>query len=346
MLLPFLIPFQACSKKEFSAATQQPVTDSLLFSFVTVGCNRVDKKDVSVSNPSTANVIQLKRTFSDILELKPLPKFLFFMGDMVLGYTGNDTAALRNELTAWAHLYEESGLKQEGVVLIPMPGNHESLLAKKSSASIAAEAVWVSVMKPYIQNNNGPVPGGADNVQTDQSRLTYSFNYTNTHFVVINTDAVGKESQIPYRWIYNDIAFARSSGYTHIFSFGHKPAIAFPGEDGISSGYPAGLDSFWAAHEDNHAEAYFSAHNHVYYRTRPTNGKTWQIISGNGGSPLSNYINSSSQRNFGFVLVSVYKSGKVISEAYGRDVPVAGYLADPSSYLTTVRDSVEITWGK
>lgn len=38
-------------------------SDSLLYSFVSIGCNRVDKKDVSPDNPSTANLNQLRRTY-------------------------------------------------------------------------------------------------------------------------------------------------------------------------------------------------------------------------------------------------------------------------------------------
>ena len=33
------------------------------FSFVVVGCNRVDKADIAKTSPSTANIEQLKRTF-------------------------------------------------------------------------------------------------------------------------------------------------------------------------------------------------------------------------------------------------------------------------------------------
>src|ERR1700741_5398231 len=53
--------------------------DSLLFSFAVAGCNRVDKKDILPSNPSTANVVQLNRTFQDIMALKNKPKYFFFV---------------------------------------------------------------------------------------------------------------------------------------------------------------------------------------------------------------------------------------------------------------------------
>jgi hypothetical protein len=54
-----------------------------------VGCNRIDAADVSKENPSTANLEQLNRTFREIAGLRRLPKFLFFAGDLVLGYSSD-----------------------------------------------------------------------------------------------------------------------------------------------------------------------------------------------------------------------------------------------------------------
>jgi hypothetical protein len=319
--------------------------DPLLYSFAVVGCNRIDKHDYSSSDPSTANVAQLSRTFKDMLSLKTKPKFFFFVGDMVIGYTADDTDLLRQELSAWVDLYERSGLKQAGVELVPTAGNHEFLSAHGKLANANAEKVFIEVMKPYIKNNNGPGIGGADSLKTDQSQLTYSFDYSNTHFVILNTDDVDKESKIPYHWVINDIKEAKEKGAAHIFTLGHKPAYPFPGEDGLNI-YPTERDSFWTALETYHSEAMFAAHNHIYYRTQPHAGKTFQIVSGNGGSPLSSFATMQEQKNFGFVVVEIYKSGKVILKEYARDQPSDGYLGDPTNYPTTIRDSVELTWGK
>jgi hypothetical protein len=344
--LALLTGIVACNKN-FSGSSNIIIAekDSLLFSFVSIGCNRIDKGDYSAINPSTANTTQLTRTFNDILSLKNTPKFLFFIGDMVLGYTGGDTAKLGSELRAWVNLYEQSGLKKAGIILVPAPGNHETLLDKNQPASRAAEQVFIQVMQPYIQNNNGPVIGGLDNLPVDESQLTYSFNYLNTHFVMMNTDGFARESRLPYKWVANDITTAKVAGAKHIFTFAHKPAYSFPGEDGLSS-YPTERDSFWTALEANQSEAMLASHNHLYYRTQPNPTKTWQIISGNGGSSLSSLINSSALMYFGFTLVEVYASGKVMVKSFGRDVPSSGYLGNADLYPTTIRDSVEITWGK
>ena len=318
--------------------------DSLLFSFAVAGCNRIDKNDMSPSNPSTANVVQLNRTFQDILALKNKPKYFFFVGDMVIGYVDNDTALLRTELTAWVALYEQSGLRQAGVELVPTSGNHEVLLGHDKPANADAEKIFLEIMKPYIKNNNGPGIGGADGLITDQSELTYSFDYKNTHFVMLSTDDVEKVSKIPYHWVIDDLKDAKAKGAEHIFALGHKPAYCYPGEDGLGL-YPDERDSFWNALEQYHAEAMIAAHNHIYYRAQPDAYKTYQVIAGNGGSPLSGLAASPWQKNFGFVLIEIYQSGKVLLKEYARDIPADGYLGDPTNYPTTVRDSVQITWG-
>jgi hypothetical protein len=89
-----------------------------------------------------------------------------------------------------------------------------------------------------------------------------------------------------------------------------------------------------------------SAHNHVYYRSQPT-GHTWQIINGNGGTPIDATVDPTIAGTgtwFGYTVITVTNSGRVFSKGYGRDIPAAGYAATASSTPATLRDSVEITW--
>ncbi len=316
------------------------VKDSVLYSFVTVGCNRIEKTDTSADNPSTANVFHLQRTFQDILLLSPLPKYFFFTGDMVLGYTKGDTALLRKELTAWVNLYLASGLPEKGVKMIPIQGNHESLFSKKKPASPEAEAVWLSVMKPFIQNNNGP-KAGEDALTTDQSSLTYSFNYKNSHFIILNTDGAGRESSIPVSWITKDLAANKKNrAIKHIYVFGHKPAYPAPNEDGLNSHLET-RDSFWTALEQNNCEAMFAAHNHLYYQVQPHAEKIWQIVAGNGGSKLEDSWKPEGGVFFGFTLVEVYSSGKSVIKSMGRPLSPEGYNK-PTSLPTNLREQIII----
>ncbi|MEE3718488.1 metallophosphoesterase [Tumidithrix elongata RA019] len=321
------------------------------FSFVVVGCNRVDKADVAKASPSTANVEQLKRTFKEISELSPQPKFLFFAGDLVMGYT-SDTNTLEKQLKGWRDLYEKSPLAKSKTTLIPISGNHETQNEKKVSYE-GAEKTWLKVMAPYLKYaGNGPRAGGKDNLKTDQSKLTYSFDYKGTHFVILNTDPVGRDWSVPKSWVAKDLAKARAKDAKHIFAIGHKPAHAYPTnlysppeekEDGLGKLYPADRDEFWASLVTNKAEAMLAAHDHVYYRAQPK-GNTWQIITGIGGSVLDKVVDQPKNNFFGFTAVSVLKNDRVMITTYGREVPKEGYLAPSDKYPTTVRDRGDITW--
>jgi hypothetical protein len=213
-------------------------------------------------------------------------------------------------------------------------------------ATSPAERVWMRDLTSYIlRGGNGPA-AGVDGYTTDQSKLTYSFDYQDAHFVTISTDGVGKDWHVPTTWVASDLAAARTKGAKHIFVFGHKPAYPYPTvpTDGLVFD-PTSRDLFWSSLATNQVEAMFSAHNHVYYRSQPT-GKTWQIIAGNGGTALDATLDvsiASTGNYFGFTLVQVLNSGKVILKSYGRDVPAAGYTAAVTG-ATTVRDSTDITW--
>ncbi len=312
------------------------------FSFVVVGCNRVEKADIDPAVPSTANVEQLTRTFAEVAALKPPPKYFFFAGDMVYGFTDGPTLA--TQLQAWLALYAASPLPGAGVTLVPIQGNHESQAksGKTKLAYVEAETSWVTVMGPHIQGSNGPKAGGPDALATDQSKLTYSFDYAGTHFVVLNTDPVGQDWRVPTAWAAADLAAAHAAGAKHIFAIGHKPAYPSPvsAEGGLSM-YPALRDTFWTAMETNHAEAMLAAHNHLWFKTRPT--KTWQIVAGNGGSLLETGV-TGADAYYGFTHVTVDANGTVTAKSYGRDVPADGYLGASATYPTTVRDTVDLTW--
>jgi len=315
------------------------------FSFVVIGCNRVDAADVSEDNPSTANTEQLLRTFREIAQLRPLPEFLFFAGDMVFGYT-SDAQVVERQLVAWRALYESSPLPDLGVQLVAIPGNHEVQDGPASPhfAYRAAEEVWLRVMAPYIWGANGPAAGGDDALETDQSMLTYSFDHLGSHFVILNTDPVGRDWTVPTRWVAQDIAAAVNAQARHIFAIGHKPAFPWPEVplDGLSRDEMR-RDEFWSSMEVNRAEAMFSAHNHLWFKQRPHADGTWMVIAGNGGSKLETGVPVDDQY-YGFTWVRIGRRSRVVALSFGRDVPAEGYLAASDAYPTSVRDWVDVTW--
>jgi hypothetical protein len=87
-----------------------------------VGCNRINPADVTPDNPSTANREQLNRTFREVAALLPLPRFMFFAGDLILGYT-DEPDLVERELIAWRDIYEASPLADTDVRLVAIPGS-------------------------------------------------------------------------------------------------------------------------------------------------------------------------------------------------------------------------------
>lgn len=325
-------------------------SQSLDYSFAVVGCNRVDYLDTAATSntpnstgASTANVYQLRRMFSEVANLNPKPKYLFLAGDVVMGYI-NDTVALANQLRAWKQLYYNSPIATSGIKVVVVPGNHETqdkAAGKKTFA--AAERTFVREMDSFIVNNNGPLAGGPDNLVSDQSKLTYSFNYGCDHFIMLDTDPLGKDGRVPYKWVASDIQAARANGARHIFAVGHKPAWSSPYKplDGLEAFIPE-RDSFWKYMENNEAQAMFAAHEHVWDKIQPHAGKTWQIVAGNGGSLVETTWMGADQSYFGFTLVSIYKNNQVNVKSYGRTADMSKYSLPQDSFPTTIRQDINI----
>ena len=254
----------------------------------------------------------------------------------------SDTVALANELTAWKAIFEESPAKAAGVELVTLPGNHEVQDAKKV-AYAAAERTWLRLMAPYLtRGGNGPRAGGADTLRTDQSRLSYSFDFRDAHFLTLNTDPVGADWTVPAQWAASDLAAAKARGARHIFAISHKPAYEYPGApgDGLSR-FPAIRDAFWHAMTSAGADAMLSSHNHVWWAGRPAAGGPWQIIAGNGGSKLQVVQTVPGSGNYsGFTYVMVMNSGRVVAWSYGRDV--SNPYNAPSTPGSSLRETVII----
>jgi hypothetical protein len=344
--------------------------DSVKFSFIYMGCNRVDEYSPKYTNSSTANVFQLKRTFNEVANMKIKPTFFFFLGDLVLGLdTATDT--LSHQLKSWVQQFQSdtfSKMPSSGIRLIAVPGNHEMLYkvipaitAKEELSWATAPAIWRSIMKPFsihTQDNYGLS-------LFTQDSLTYSFNYDSIHFVLVNTDTYypntnNAPSLIPATWIVNDVKAAHASKATkHIFVMGHKPAYIIYSpkltpDSASKKDDIINLDSvniLWPALEANHVEAMLTAHRHEFLVTQPHRYTTTQIIAGNGGSNYESHLPINNQF-FGYTKIYVMKSGKVLARSFGRLTPSGSKMNPtyavplPCDTLTRLRYSADITWGK
>lgn len=339
--------------------------DSVLYSFVFMGCNRIDKDQLNDSNTnaSTANLPELQRTFTEVSALKPRPVFFFFLGDEVLGLTQTQKD-LQHQLKAWRKQYADtsfSPISASGIKMIAIPGNHESLYQGKDKNGDKAElpnsialAAWMKEMSAFVPDS------GTVNRVTGPDSLnnlaTYSFTYSNTRFIMINTDTYNAGDTIgmaPAAWINADILAAKKdTTVKHIFLLGHKPAVVSKklykaNNDDIMD--VSVVKSIWPIMDSNKVEAMLSAHSHQYNRIQPDSGMAYQIIAGNGGSPYEGALqqkDSVAHQYYGYTIVYVMKNNNVILQSMGRTVKYKNYLRSLSpADITTVRDRVNIKWG-
>jgi len=152
---------------------------------------------------------------------------------------------------------------------------------------------------------------------------TYSFDYQNAHFVVLNEycDAGGDTAtsgDVPdhlYNWLAADLS---ATDKTHIFVFGHEPAYPQPDADngrirhlGDSlDQYPAHRDRFWNLLRDERVVAYICGHTHNYSAAQIDG--VWQLDAGHARGRGDTGARST------FILVDVDPSG-VTFRAYRDD---------------------------
>ncbi len=341
--------------------------DPVVLSFSTVGDSRQDPVS---PDPTTLPVsgqdkmwLQNTKAWSRIIRSIEAQKsqFLFFNGDMVMGYgkaavptntstvaaiVGSDLVQFYTQYAFWRGMVAD--LMETGTYVVPVPGNHEvqsKALGKKAQPE--NEAAWRANMGDLIldtarfQNLFSEAPTNinvannawVDGLTSDQSQLSYSFDFRGSHFVVINTDPVGNDAHAPTRWLSEDLASARVRGVKHFFVFGHKPAFSYYYGANPASPLPAspsGLDNDVAARDafwqviEQYGATYFCGHEHIFNISRPLAGKggsAVQVLVGSGGSPFeakpTDATISSTDRLYAWATVKVRKSGKVQIAAYG-----------------------------
>lgn len=156
------------------------------------------------------------------------------------------------------------------------PGNHD-----------VADMVW---LRSEYHDGNGKRAPLKDftkgNGPEGTKETTYSWDYENAHFVVLNefwdgTSDIGADGNIVpelYDWLAADLA-ANQQPVT--FVIGHEPAFPYVRHVGDSlDAYPENRDAFWQLLEDHDVTAYICGHTH-YYSTHRGNkdgvGDVWQI---------------------------------------------------------------------
>lgn len=305
--------------------------DPVSYRFSFVGCNRVGFEVDRTLNPSTANVQQLLNTFREIAQAEPKPRHLFFLGDLILGYTSGLSTV--DQLQAWKSLYARSALPGSGVELVPVVGNHEVLLSYQNPdtkkwrdfPNPPAALAWKEVMRPLLKWRDGPTLAApnSDALSMPQDDLSFTVRDKDVLFVILNTDTFVDNvttGDIPLHWLGRALqAGQEDPEVKHIFVMGHKPLIKPDLEAWIirDEEIQPALDLL-SSHSK--VRAYLTSHFHLWdYRVMP--GGVPQIIAGNGGSPLKGPFLEPGVGYYGYTLVDILESGKIVVESWGRPVP-------------------------
>jgi len=217
---------------------------------------------VTGDNRSTGHGYPMPECFNEICtEIGYVhPPFVLWTGDVIEGY-GDTPAEANAEYDVFL-----KGAALTGVPVFNAPGNHEFSLD-------------VANLLPIYKKRIGDLYG--------------SFDYGNSHFVALNTNAINVDGTVTagsldadqWTWLENDLK--SSSGKNIFVSLHHYPfGPADPDTPKVSGGWKsdAERDRFHALMVKYGVRAVFAGHNHIYWH-QAKDGVDY-YISGGAGAPL------------------------------------------------------------
>ena len=241
----------------------------------------------------------LSKIVDHIVENQKDAKFIIFAGDMVDGNRKNPDKTFQ-ELLHWKD------------VMTPIYNNPNMIWPK----------IWPVVGNHEIQhrkdedNFRKAFPNVYNNGPDDEKGLSYSFDYGNTHFTIVNTDrwyyGDPKDTTDDRRdwhyikhldWLENDLASARERGVDHIFIASHDMIYPVGGHlhDGLPNlgrkfKFPMDSTQTWYMNQRQQVidildrydvSVHLCGHEHLYSRQKVNN--IYEIIAGSAGAPLYNF---------------------------------------------------------
>jgi len=212
----------------------------------------------------------------------------------------------------------------------PGAGNHE-LPGGGQESYYGSNMDW---LRSYDYGSVNPGPSGCP-------QTTYSFDYQNAHFVMLNEycdtggDTVRDGDVVDhlYDWLVADLS---ATDRTHVFDFGHEPAYPQPDADngrirhlGDSlDKYQANRDRFWNLLRDERVIAYFYGHTHNYSAVEVDG--VWQLDAGHARGRGDTGARST------FILINVDANG-VTFKTYRDDANGGAYTL---AHTGTLRECV------
>mgnify|MGYP002347041877 CR=1 FL=1 len=194
----------------------------------------------------------------------------------------------------------------------------------------------------YDYDPNGNLPPNLVNTgPAGCEKTTFSFDYGNAHFVVLDefcNRANGTISNLTYNWLYADL---EATTKQHIFVFGHEPAYPQPDADNGRERHmdnslnkdPLKRDLFWALLQEYNVVAYICGHTHTYSAIEI--GGFWQLTTGHSQGKGDPNARST------FLLVHVNRE-RVTFEAYRDDALGGPYASMHKGVLATPQTTVSL----
>lgn len=189
--------------------------------------------------------------------------FAVAMGDLSSACYGDGKC--ENKLKKWRKI-----VLADVPQVYPVMGNHDQTNHK-------ADGVWRRV---FDLPENGP---------DDFKEIAYSFDYKNSHFVVLNSGTSHTINQEQQDWLEQDLS---NNQKENTFIFFHEPA--WPASNKINESldaHPSERDQLWRIFDRYNVTAVFSGHEHMYSRRKITakqltglNNGIYQFIVGNTDS--------------------------------------------------------------
>lgn len=263
-------------------------SDEVIFSFAVIGDTQSFKAGLPNSN--------FQKTVKSITFNNPDIKFAIALGDLVSSCDGgNDCEAKYN---TWKSVVSPLVSK-----IYAVQGNHDRTNGNKS------DNVW--------QKNFANLPG---NGPAGFTRLAYSFDFENSHFVVLDSEKPeeGYINATQRDWLDKNLAVTAKD---NIFIFYHEPAFqtSTAAKHGLDA-HPKERDALWDIITKYHVKAVFSGHDHIY--TRKNIRGVYQIVAGNIQS------DNIDTPNPGAAEYSYNKSGYLIVAINGKKINLKFYSVD------------------
>lgn len=221
--------------------------EKILFKFAVIGDTQRKEAD-DPSGPFQRAVANLK---------KHDPSLVFALGDLVSSCDGKN--GCEEKLNNWKKIMGTLFGKTYAAM-----GNHDRTGGEK------ADKLW---QKFFSFPSNGP---------SGYSELVYSFDYQNSHFVVLNSEKPEEHiiNETQRDWLEKNLA---ASSKKNIFVFFHQPAFPVSSKIGESlDASPKNRNDLWEILVKHKVKAVFCGHEHIASR-RKVQG-LYQFVFGNTDS--------------------------------------------------------------